>query len=128
VRYTRPDGSIGSVHEDYTQQTKGYTKKRSDAFNRSQRFKLYIGPPDNGRALTTSVRQLNFMRFLVSNGILDYVTTHIEALHEAYTAEKLNEKEGDREKQRKLQQEQHQERAAHERPAIRSGQFELEFS
>ena len=60
-------GEISNVHEQYLLQLKGFSKKRSDPFCRSQRFKLTVmRPGDHIETITTSVRQVSGSSGIVS--------------------------------------------------------------
>ena len=88
VQYTHPvTGEMHNVYEDYQLQLKAFSKKRSDPFCRSERYRLYIGP-EKDDYIVTSTRQLNFFRFVIERGILDYVEANIEELHKLYVQEK----------------------------------------
>lgn len=51
------------IKEQYLLQLKGFSKKKSDPFCRSQRFKLTVVRPGGEiELITTSVRQVGLMR------------------------------------------------------------------
>jgi hypothetical protein len=63
VTYTTPSGKIFTVHVAYKSSLDGYSKKLFDPFCRTERIQF------NG--LTTTCAQLNFLRWAISNGIVD---------------------------------------------------------
>jgi len=62
-----------NVHHSYKSQLKAYSKKRFDPFCRRNRilFKL-----DEENELETTIGQLNFFRWALSNSIIDYIITN----------------------------------------------------
>lgn len=73
--YALPDGSHFNVYMNYKSQLKGYKKKLFDPFCRKKRVPFYYG--DN-KCIITTIGQLNFFRWAISNGIIDYVRQNIE--------------------------------------------------
>lgn len=63
------DNNIINVYQSYKQQLKRYQKKYFDPFARGIRVPYYIG---NNWFITT-LGQLNFFKWFISNNILDYV-------------------------------------------------------
>lgn len=80
------------IHEEYVLQLKGYSKRRSDPFCRSQRFPLTIQTPEGEKKIVTSVRQLNFMKFLTQTGIFKYIQDNLPELYEKYIESKSKSK------------------------------------
>ena len=65
VTYTAPNGKIFTVHVAYKSSLDGYSKKLFDPFCRTERIEF--------QGLTTTVAQLNFIRWCITNGIIDYL-------------------------------------------------------
>jgi hypothetical protein len=61
-----PTGRQFTVHMAYKSSLDGYSKKFFDPFCRTERIE-FMG-------LTTTVAQLNFIRWCIVNGIVDYMT------------------------------------------------------
>lgn len=61
--FTGPNGKIFTVHVAYKSSLDGYSKKLFDPFCRTERI-TFMG-------LTTTCAQLNFLRWAISNGIVD---------------------------------------------------------
>lgn len=61
--FTAPNGKIFTVHVAYKSSLDGYSKKLFDPFCRTERI-TFMG-------LTTTCAQLNFLRWAISNGIVD---------------------------------------------------------
>lgn len=66
VTYTTSTGRQFTVHVAYKSSLDGYSKKFFDPFCRTERIE-FMG-------LTTTVAQLNFIRWCIVNGIVDYIT------------------------------------------------------
>jgi len=65
VTYTGPTGRPFTVHVAYKSSLDGYSKKLFDPFCRTERIQF--------QGLTTTVAQLNFIKFAIVNGIIDYM-------------------------------------------------------
>jgi hypothetical protein len=65
VTYTGPSGRPFTVHVAYKSSLDGYSKKLFDPFCRTERIQF--------QGLTTTVAQLNFIKFTIVNGIIDYM-------------------------------------------------------
>ncbi len=66
VTYTAPNGRQFTVHVAYKSSLDGYSKKFFDPFCRTERIEF------NG--FTTTVAQLNFLRWCITNGVIDFMT------------------------------------------------------
>ena len=65
VTYTGPNGKIFTVHVAYKSSLDGYSKKLFDPFCRTERIEF--------QGITTTVAQLNFIRWCITNGIIEYL-------------------------------------------------------
>lgn len=72
VTYTAPNGKMFTVHVAYKSSLDGYSKKLFDPFCRTERIEF--------KGLTTTVAQLNFIRWCITNGIILYLLTEKELL------------------------------------------------
>tara|TARA_B100000963_G_scaffold299369_1_gene271393 strand:+ start:1751 stop:2395 length:645 start_codon:yes stop_codon:yes gene_type:complete len=63
------------VYIDYKLQLKGYQKKQFDPFCRRSRINFYY---ENNKFFVTTVGQLNFFRWVITNKILDYITENLK--------------------------------------------------
>ena len=66
-----------TVHDEYKQQLKGYSKKQFDPFCRRNRIKFYYN--ENNYILTT-VGQLNFFRWANENNIIEYIKKNLKEI------------------------------------------------
>ena len=67
------------VYIDYKLQLKGYSKKQFDPFCRRERINFYYN--DNNFIVTT-VGQLNFFRWAISNGIIDHIKKNLKHIEQ----------------------------------------------
>lgn len=65
VSYTAPNGKIFTVHVAYKSSLDGYSKKLFDPFCRTERIEF--------QGLTTTIAQLNFLKWSIQNGIIEHV-------------------------------------------------------
>lgn len=70
LTYTTPSGKSFTVHVAYKSSLDGYSKKLFDPFCRTERIKYKL---PTGEELTTTVAQLNFIRWCITNGIIEYL-------------------------------------------------------
>jgi hypothetical protein len=69
------DYKLFVVFQDYKSQLKGYQKKQFDPFCRRSRIKFYYNATEY---FYTTVGQLNFFRWAISNNVLDYIEMNLE--------------------------------------------------
>jgi hypothetical protein len=65
VTYNSPMGRPFTVHVAYKSSLDGYSKKLFDPFCRTERIDF--------KGLSTTVAQLNFIKWCLTNGIIDYM-------------------------------------------------------
>jgi hypothetical protein len=65
VTYNSPTGRPFTVHVAYKSSLDGYSKKLFDPFCRTERIEF--------QGLSTTVAQLNFIKWCLTNGIIDYM-------------------------------------------------------
>ena len=65
TRFKTPSGNDVDVHIAYKSSLGGYSKKFFDPFCRTERVQF--------KGFTTTVAQLNFIRWCIRNGILEYI-------------------------------------------------------
>ena len=63
-----------TVHDEYKQQLKGYSKKQFDPFCRRDRIKFCY---DEKNYILTTVGQLNFFRWANENNIIEYIKNNL---------------------------------------------------
>lgn len=62
-----------NVHLSYRSQLQAYSKQSFDCFRRHQRI-LFCYGESSDKSIETTVGQLNFFRWLLTNNILEYIT------------------------------------------------------
>lgn len=67
VTYMTPSGRQFTVHVAYKSSLDGYSKKLFDPFCRTERIQF--------QGLTTTIGQLNFIRWCITNGIIEYMVS-----------------------------------------------------
>ena len=70
LTYTTPSGKTFTVHVAYKSSLDGYSKKLFDPFCRTERITYKL---KTGEEVTTTVAQLNFIRWCITNGIIEYL-------------------------------------------------------
>lgn len=65
------------VHLEYKSQLKAYSKKQFDPFRRNERIEFI---DLEGNKIETTVGQLNFFRWAIENGIIDYIDDNLEII------------------------------------------------
>ena len=71
LSYKTLDGKSFTVHCAYKSSLDGYSKKLFDPFCRTDKFEYTI--PNTTTSLTTTVAQLNFIRWCIKNNIIEYI-------------------------------------------------------
>ena len=78
LSYTTRTGKMFSVHCAYKSSLDGYSKKLFDPFCRSNKFEFTI--PGSQETITTTVAQLNFIKWCITNNIIDYIKNNKDLL------------------------------------------------
>ena len=71
-----------SVHLNYKNQLKAYSKKQFDPFCRRERIHFYYNKENY---LITTVGQLNFFRWIIDNNIINYMSDNIDIIENDMT-------------------------------------------
>jgi hypothetical protein len=74
LSYKTLEGKTFAVHCAYKSSLDGYSKKLFDPFCRTDKFEYSV--PQSETKVTTTVAQLNFIRWCIKNGIIDYITNN----------------------------------------------------
>jgi hypothetical protein len=91
VVYKKPEKQVENtyenilmVHDNYKSQLKQYNKKNFDPFCRSHRIKFFYDTSSKeNHYFDTTVAQLNFFKWAISNYILDYILHNLSTIEEA---------------------------------------------
>lgn len=73
LSYKTVDGKTFAVHCAYKSSLDGYSKKLFDPFCRTDKFEYSLPNSTNGHTVTTTVAQLNFIRWCIKNNVIDYI-------------------------------------------------------
>jgi hypothetical protein len=73
------DQSHFNVHLSYRAQLKAYSKQMFDPFRRRDRIIFHYSAD---QSVETTIGQLNFFRWMLENGVLDYVGAHAEKIEQ----------------------------------------------
>lgn len=73
-------GSRFKVYNEYKLKLKGYNKVRFDPFSRWERITIPFG--EDGKFMETTIGQLNFFKWAIENGIIDYIEKNYNAIEE----------------------------------------------
>ncbi len=68
-----------NVYLSYRAQLKAYSKQLFDPFRRRDRIIFHYTPE---RSIETTIGQLNFFRWMLENGVLDYVVMHADEIEQ----------------------------------------------
>ena len=71
LSYKTSDGKTFTVHCAYKSSLDGYSKKLFDPFCRTDKFEYTL--PKSTTTVTTTVAQLNFIRWCIKNNVIDYI-------------------------------------------------------
>ena len=78
LSYTTSSGKQFTVHCAYKSSLDGYSKKLFDPFCRTDRFEFSI--PNTNVTVTTTVAQLNFIKWCIKNNVIQYLVDNKEQL------------------------------------------------
>ncbi len=90
-----------SINIMYKAQLKSYKKKNFDPFRRDRKFYYTYDPNDENKKVLTTLGQLNFFKWAVSNNIIDYVEKHYEEINRSMINYNKEEKIKKTEKKKK---------------------------
>ena len=79
VSYQHPTkpGTMFAVHDSYKSQLKAYSKRQFDPFCRRMRINFHFSPTEK---VVTTVGQLNFFRWAIENGVMDYIKQNFSTI------------------------------------------------
>ena len=77
LTYTTKDGRMFTVHCAYKSSLDGYSKKLFDPFCRTQKISFDI----HSQTISTTIAQLNFIRWCIKNNVIEYIRDHKDVLN-----------------------------------------------
>jgi hypothetical protein len=75
--YTMEEDKRFKVYFDYKLKLKAYSKKRFDPFCRWDRISI---PYKNDTCIETTIGQLNFFKWAIENGVIDYIEQNYDTI------------------------------------------------
>lgn len=93
VVFDAPDGGKVRLFREYKAQLRGYSKLAFDPFARRCRIVVDF----KGGSLETTVAQLNFFRWAISRGVVDFASKNAHAIESYYSS---NRKDGGSDKKK----------------------------
>lgn len=75
LSYKTNSGQLFTVHCAYKSSLDGYSKKLFDPFCRASKFEYEV-PNVDGTKIHTTVAQLNFIKWCITNNIIDYIISN----------------------------------------------------
>lgn len=79
LTYTTQTGKVFTVHCAYKSTLDGYSKKLFDPFCRAYKFDYEV-PNSGAMTISTTVAQLNFIRWCITNNIIEYIIKNKDSL------------------------------------------------
>ena len=70
------------VWQSYNAALSGYKKEYFDPFARGKNCGKEIAIEHNGEIVNTTIRQLNYFRWAINNGVIDYVRKHVDEIYD----------------------------------------------
>ena len=86
------DKEYFSINIMYKAQLKSYKKKNFDPFRRDRKFMYNYDKKDPSKLVATTLGQLNFFKWAISNKIIDCVEKHYSTIIDAMNKSNKNEK------------------------------------
>lgn len=77
--HPRNEEQLFVVHDSYKSQLKAYSKRQFDPFCRRMRINFYSKPTEK---VVTTVGQLNFFRWAIENGVMQYIHDNFAVIEE----------------------------------------------
>lgn len=68
-----------NIYIDYRSQLKAFSKHNFDPFKRRERIKYYY---DQDKYIITTIGQLNFFKWAIENGIIEYIQRHCSEIEQ----------------------------------------------
>jgi len=93
VYQMKDSGRRFKVYEDYKLRLRAYSKRRFDPFCRWERIMI---PYKNGSSIQTTIGQLNFFKWALENGVVDYIRDHYAAIERDMNARNSTSKRKDK--------------------------------
>jgi len=92
------------VHISYKAQLRSFKKRQFDPFKRAEprKFNYYYDKNDKEKKVTTTLAQLNFFKWAITNGILIYVEKNLAQINKEMSNSNEDKKKKDKKDKKKL--------------------------
>jgi hypothetical protein len=80
-----------NVYMAYQSQLNAYSKELFDPFRRKKKIGFEVVLDDVRKLIKTTIGQLNFFRWIITTGILEYVEEHVDEIEHEMLARQHNE-------------------------------------
>lgn len=80
--YRLPNGKRFNVYDSYRNELRAHSKKNFDPFCRRERFTFET----EGSTLETTLGQLNFFKWAIKNGVVEFASEHAEDIERSMNA------------------------------------------
>jgi len=92
------------VHISYKAQLRSFKKRQFDPFKRAEprKFNYYYDKNDKEKKVTTTLAQLNFFKWAITNGILLYVEKNLAQINKEMSNSNEDKKKKDKKDKKKL--------------------------
>lgn len=92
IDYGNKDAEIFDVRISYKSQLKSYKKRYFDPFRRRKKFMYYFNNGKHNKSISTTLGQLNFFKWAISNNILLYVDRNLKHISKEMNISNKEEK------------------------------------
>jgi len=92
---------VFDVHNKYKAELKSHKKRNFDPFRRRKRFYYTYDIADESKKIETTLGQLNFFRWAIRIGVIDFVENHIINITKAMNTSNKEDKKRKKDKKRK---------------------------
>ena len=87
LKFTTNKGTTFTVHCSYKSTLDGYSKKLFDPFCRAEKIDFNLA---NGTHIKTTVAQLNFIKWCITNNIIEYIHDHKDILKSVHSTPQVS--------------------------------------
>ncbi|AYV76154.1 MAG: hypothetical protein Terrestrivirus4_202 [Terrestrivirus sp.] len=98
IDFTSKNGDLFDVHINYKAQLKSYKKKYFDPFRRKYKFNYQFTIDGEKKTLLTTIGQLNFFGWAISNNIINFVDQYLQQITKAMNLSNKEDKKKKAEK------------------------------
>ena len=90
VYWLKSENDYFNLYENYKHELKCHSKKHFDPFCRGDKKFTFGFPNDDECKVKTSLRQLNFFKWAIINGVIEYAQNNIKDIYEDMSRDKMS--------------------------------------